>query len=238
MYVTPVCVFVESPGFGQAGDTRLLLAEFHALSSTAPRTSLFDPRLAFLKASLDLSRVAVSGHSAGAEALQRLGDVAQVLIPMAGSGAFEGPLLRTTLVLGGANDSVDGRGDWGSNNARKGYGKATTPAPKRLAGVDLLGHHFCSDLCWIGADQGGIVAIAVRHGILIAEGFKFLANDGCQVPSSYSSNGSLTALYFGFPPVPVPMGRGPGRGLALRELRELGGAGGGVPVRRRDAGQT
>jgi hypothetical protein len=159
------------PKTDQTGDTRLILGALKNLT---------DSRLAFLKMHMDLDKIAVSGHSAGAEAIQKLGDVADILIPMAGSGTFKGPFLESSLVLGAANDSVDGGGTWESNNAHKGYEKLTTPSPKRLSGVDRLGHHFCSDLCWIGADQGGIVAIAVRHGIYLAEGFKFLANDGCQ----------------------------------------------------------
>ena len=54
-------------------------------------------------------------------------------------------------MLGATNDSVTG------GLRAQGPGFDASPAPKRLAMVSDLGHHFCSDLCWIGEDQGGIV---------------------------------------------------------------------------------
>ena len=158
------------PETDQAGDTRLLYEVLAKMS---------DPRLAFLQNTTDPSNNAILGHSAGGFALKGLGDIAKVLVPMAASGidntsATGAPMrLRSTLVLGATNDSVTG----GLSSQGPGYN--SSPAPKRLALVSDLGHHFCSDLCWIGADDGGIVAIALRHGILIAGALKGLANDGC-----------------------------------------------------------
>jgi predicted dienelactone hydrolase len=57
-----------NPKSDQAGDSRLLLAEL---------TSLTDPRLASLKGRVDTNKIAAIGHSAGAEAIARLGDVAR-----------------------------------------------------------------------------------------------------------------------------------------------------------------
>ena len=118
-------------------------------------------------------------ESTGGFALKGLGDIAKVLVPMAASGidnvsATGAPMrLQSSLVLGATNDSVTG------GLAAQGPGYNASPTPKRLAMVRDLGHHFCSDLCWIGADDGGIVAIALRHGILVAAALKGLANDGC-----------------------------------------------------------
>lgn len=151
------------PKTDQPGDTRLLMAELKSLS---------DSRFAFLRSHIDYNKSALIGHSAGAMALEKLQDLARVLIPMAGGGVKTDKNLQNTLVLAAHNDTVVG---W--TGPQKGYN--SSPKPKRFAVVELLGHHFCSDLCWIGEDKGGIVKIAVDHGILIAETFKFLADDGC-----------------------------------------------------------
>ena len=37
--------------------------------------------------------------------------------------------------------------------------------PKRLMVIERAGHQFCSDLCWIGRDHGGIADIAERAGV-------------------------------------------------------------------------
>jgi hypothetical protein len=46
-------------------------------------------------------------------------------------------------------------------------GYATTAPLKRLVIAADVGHQFCSDLCWIGAAQGGIAKIAFECGITI-----------------------------------------------------------------------
>lgn len=155
---------VPPPNVDQAGDTKLLIAELQSLS---------DPRLAFLRGRIDIEKLAIIGHSAGAGALSSIQDLAQVLIPMAGGrGVTQDKTLKNFVILAGLNDSVSG---W--TGAETGYERS--PAPKRLAIVELLGHHFCSDLCWIGEEDGGLVAIAVKYGIWIAQFFAFLADDGC-----------------------------------------------------------
>merc|ERR1712039_935960 len=51
--------------------------------------------------------------------------------------------------------------------------------PRRFAAVNNLGHLFCSDLCWIGEEAGGVVQIAIDHGIGLARWFRSLGEDGC-----------------------------------------------------------
>merc|ERR1712000_289107 len=51
--------------------------------------------------------------------------------------------------------------------------------PKRFTSVDELGHLFCTDLCWIGEDKGGIVQIAKDLGISVASAFGGLGTNGC-----------------------------------------------------------
>ena len=44
--------------------------------------------------------------------------------------------------------------------------------PKRLMVIERAGHQFCSDLCWIGRDHGGIADIAERAGVWQAPLFR------------------------------------------------------------------
>eukprot|EP00002_Diphylleia_rotans_P010996 TRINITY_DN217_c0_g1_i6.p1 TRINITY_DN217_c0_g1~~TRINITY_DN217_c0_g1_i6.p1 ORF type:complete len:378 (-),score=83.13 TRINITY_DN217_c0_g1_i6:73-1206(-) len=135
---------------------------------------MVEPDLLFLRGFIDMSRLAVSGHSAGGSALRGMGDVANVLIPMGSSGVNErgATALQSVLVLGGVEDGI---ADY--SGQVNGYG--TSPIPKRLAGVSKTGHHFCSEMCYLGRDGGGIAQIAIDNGIREALFFRALAEDGC-----------------------------------------------------------
>ena len=93
------------------------------------------------------------------DALKELGHYAKVLVPMAGGGTRKvaSSVLESTLVLAARNDSI-----CAYKNEVSGYG--STIGKKRFVVVGDAGHLFCSDLCWIGEPQGGIVAIAASHG--------------------------------------------------------------------------
>merc|ERR1712166_243300 len=77
------------------------------------------------------------------------------------------------LILGGINDTIVP-----DERQIEGYAKSETP--KRMVLLGDAGHQFCSDLCWIGAAQGGIIEVAKSCNILIASFLGFLATDGCQ----------------------------------------------------------
>ncbi|CAE8733307.1 unnamed protein product [Polarella glacialis] len=156
--------FIIPPKTDQSGDARGILKAVSELTSSSPS-------FANLAGHVDMSRVGVSGHSAGGGALRNFGDVADVLIPMAGDAPNPGKRLKSTLVLGADMDGVAGRQGDAYNDS--------IVTPKRFAEVDRLGHLFCSDLCWIGEDAGGIVQIAEDHGIKAAAVFGGLGNDGC-----------------------------------------------------------
>lgn len=149
-------------GADQTGNTRTLLAE---LRSNPP---------AFLQGALDLTRMGAAGHSAGGMAIAPLGDEPgmQVLMPLAAGGAKAGPSLRSTLVMAGAADGVVK-----VDQSYKGY--ADTPAPKRWIALDKAGHLAFSDLCVIGASQGGILQVALDSGIEVLPIIATLARDGC-----------------------------------------------------------
>lgn len=156
--------FIPPPKTDQSGDARGILKAVSELTSSSSS-------FANLAGHVDMSRVGVSGHSAGGGALRNFGDVADVLIPMAGGAPVPGDRLKSTLVLSADKDGV------AHSQANAYTGCKVTP--KRFAEVDNLGHLFCSDLCWIGEDAGGIVQIAKDHGIQAAALFAGLGNDGC-----------------------------------------------------------
>ena len=135
--------------------------------------ALDDPSgdLAFLSGSIDMTRMAVAGHSAGGQVARSWGDRAQVLIPMAASGTEPGAQLKSSLILGGMEDGVaDFRGQ------EQGYEQTT--GTKRLVGLSDAGHLAFSDLCLLGAADGGLVQIAQDAGVSGA-GFASFLWDGC-----------------------------------------------------------
>jgi len=145
-------------------------------------TTLSNPDLAFLKGNLDLNRLSIIGHSAGAMATERFGDYAPVLIPMAGNGFVNGgKKVISLLLLGATNDTITG----GAPTQESSYNRSHLTLPnsiKRLSVLLYSGHLFCTDLCWIKADEGGLVGVAQKYGIWQAflPSFIQLGTDGCQ----------------------------------------------------------
>ena len=117
--------------------------------------------LAFLDGRIDMTRLGMSGHSAGGMAIKGFGSTAgvRVLIPIAAGGINPSPTPVSTLVMGGQNDRVVAY-----KNQQKGY--ADSAPPKRLVGIGNTGHLFPSDLCWITNKAGeDIVEIALKYEV-------------------------------------------------------------------------
>jgi hypothetical protein len=128
--------------------------------------------LAFLEGHIDAGRIGMAGHSAGGSAISGFGGRAQVLMPMAAGGATPGGALKSTLILGAIEDAIVPY-----SSQQGGYAGA---APmKRLVGLSGAGHLAFSDLCVLGADQGGILQIALDYGVEVPEFLIPLAQDGC-----------------------------------------------------------
>jgi hypothetical protein len=127
--------------------------------------------LAFLAGRIDMERVGAAGHSAGGQAVSALGDRASVIIAMAAGGARPGSKLVSTLVLGGMDDGIAS-----FSRVRDGYG--SSPGEKRLVGIANAGHLVFSDLCALGAEDGGLLEIAQDAGVSNASFASFLW-DGC-----------------------------------------------------------
>jgi dienelactone hydrolase len=106
--------------------------------------------LAFLHERIDLERVAVVGHSAGASEAAALADRAgvRVVISMAGGAAVAAsPTLAATLWMAAQRDMVVSY-----YTSKNGY--SGSPSPKRWVGVASSGHLCFSDLCGLANAAG------------------------------------------------------------------------------------
>jgi alpha-beta hydrolase superfamily lysophospholipase len=57
--------------------------------------------------------------------------------------------------------------------------------PKRLVVIAGAGHNSIADICLIGADQGGLIAIAAKVGIQVPPSLAVLFDDGCATDKGY-----------------------------------------------------
>ena len=154
------------------GDLNVLLAALDTLEDD----------WAFLKGHIDVTQLAMSGHSAGGTAIASEGHRAKVLIPMGADGTEAGDALAFSAVLAAEDDQIvaysSTKGDYQS-----------TPAPKLFAGFAQAGHLLFSDICELGRDQGGLVQIAIDHGVTNAM-FAAGLYDGCNADQLYSDRGA------------------------------------------------
>jgi hypothetical protein len=146
----------------QEGDTKLIIEEL---------TKLTHPALTFLKGHIDMTRLGITGHSAGGFATGLLSrSIGQVMIPMAGGGTLKRSDSYSTLVLGGQWDAIVG--------GCKGF--ATSPRPKRQLCVAKAGHETYTDLCWMAPKQGGTDGIGIACGVKGSGALELLADQGCK----------------------------------------------------------
>ncbi|MGO8991731.1 MAG: hypothetical protein ACLQVI_00275 [Polyangiaceae bacterium] len=131
--------------------------------------------LSFLAGHMDLTRMGASGHSAGGEAVNTIaGEQSgiEVVIPMAAAGVTDGGDLASSLVMSAQDDGI-------ATPSGQVNGYASTPAPKRFVQIANAGHLVFSDLCYIGASEGGLLAIAEKYGVTGASTLAPLASNGC-----------------------------------------------------------
>jgi dienelactone hydrolase len=124
-------------------------------------------------------KVAVIGHSAGGYDAIHFGANSQVLTYVSlAAGADTGDSKtaipdKPSLYMSGSKDGVVPESSVADTYRR-------APTPKRFVELPNSGHLVFSDICLIGAGQGGVLAIANSLGVTIPANLNKLATDGCE----------------------------------------------------------
>jgi predicted dienelactone hydrolase len=136
-----------------------------------------------LKGKLDTTKVAVTGHSAGAEAAytEATADerIKAFISYSVGLGGEDGkaaipPVPKVPgMIMLGTKDGIIPPAE-----TRKVF--EGMDAPKYLVEIGDAGHLVFSDICEIGKDQGGLVALVHEAGLDIPDTLLKLASDGCE----------------------------------------------------------
>ncbi|MFC6044622.1 alpha/beta hydrolase family protein [Nocardioides hankookensis] len=137
---------------------------------------------------VDTDLVGAVGHSAGGSAVEALAAVDKRITTFVGlagasvgalTGDAKGPRTKVPhqpgLLMAGTADGIIT-----PDRMEAAYDQLRDP--KRLVLVGG-GHHAFSDLCEIGAGDGGLLAIADLLGLPVPESFVALATDGCSPPA-------------------------------------------------------
>ena len=126
---------------------------------------------------IDATKVGAVGHSAGGGAVMALAAAdRRVDTFVAMAPATPDRLPRTPgLVLAGDADQIIVL-----SKIKRAY--AALRGPKQLVVLTDAGHHAFSDLCEVGAGQGGLLEVANMLGFPVSEDMARLATDGCEAP--------------------------------------------------------
>jgi hypothetical protein len=132
-------------------------AEIAAMTAASGDFAMFASRV-------DVSRIGLSGHSAGGNGVSAMGDLAgvQVVIPIAANAAVAGASVQSSLFVGGTADGVVQ-----FSGVTDGYTKTATRAHKRLVGIAGAAHTGVTSLCGIKNASGkSLVEVAQSTGVL------------------------------------------------------------------------
>lgn len=130
-----------------------------------------DP-LGFVRSSLGPGRALV-GHSLGSMLANTVVDRPEVEVRISMAGFTQPDGKASWLVLAGDHDSIAYSPDLAAQFS-------AAPAPARLAVLHGAGHLAFSDLCTLGADRGGAMAIARSYGVSVPPILETLGADGCR----------------------------------------------------------
>lgn len=142
------------------------------------------PRRSWLHDRLDLRHIGAVGHSAGGRAVENLAVAdrrVDTFVGLAGAsvGALDdaAPTVpdKPGLLMAGTADTI-------VTLDRMEQAYAAMSAPKRLVLLGGAGHLAFSDLCEVGASDGGLIALADLLGVPIPASLVPLATDGCIDP--------------------------------------------------------
>jgi len=131
----------------------------------------------FFFGQMDLDKMGAFGHSAGGAAVGALAgaNTVRAWATLASAG-FKAAPEKDGLIMGGTNDQFAT-----TELVRDSFDKyeAGDEANKRFVSIAEAGHLAFTDLCVIGKDQGGVLAIAQQYGLEVPAIVVSLANDGC-----------------------------------------------------------
>ena len=170
---------VASKGVEKLSDTTVLSQSLDAAiaDATRPASPLHDL--------LDLDHVAVAGHSAGAGAAYQEAStdprIKAFIAYSVGLGSGQGGKKRPLppvpdvpgMVMAGTSDGII------PIAASQKVFKAMK-TPKYFVEIEGAGHLVFSDICLVGRDQGGLVALIKEVGLKLPANFLRLASDGCE----------------------------------------------------------
>ena len=124
-------------------------------------------------AKLDLAHVAAIGHSMGGGTVATISAdpeiSASVLLASPGFGTLAD---KPLMMMWGAADGVAKPSTIEPSFDKQASGK-------RGVAIKDAGHMAFTDLCVIGRDKGGVLQIAIDHGLAVDDLVKQLASDGC-----------------------------------------------------------
>jgi dienelactone hydrolase len=131
----------------------------------------------FLEGRLNLSKVAVTGHSMGGAAVLTVAVEPEFKAWMTfatGGGGYvsgEGPA-KPSFMMAGLNDEIAE-----AAYIERGYERQAPD--KRYLAINGMGHLGFTDICAVGRDRGGVLQIAIDHGVDVPDFFLDLGRDGC-----------------------------------------------------------
>lgn len=160
---------VLTGAIGQDSGATALVATLDALSAANEIEG--DPFFA----ALDVERAVLTGHSAGSLSVAGAGSDPRV-VGWAIFAGFASPADATKpgLVLGGTADDI------AQPATVEGAFAAAPQTDKRLVMLKRAGHLAFADLCEIGKDEGGLLALAERYGVSgVSPVLVALGSDGC-----------------------------------------------------------
>jgi hypothetical protein len=148
--------------------------------------------LAFLSGKIDMKRLALAGHSAGAYAVAQYSTKpgVQMIIPLSGTRAVaRSSTLKSVLYVSGISDSVlpyrPGGTGVGSilypGNGTDAYNASPGPpdVKKRIVGITGGGHLVPTDLCQVGPNGKSDLETAASHNVCGAAGLQGLGLADC-----------------------------------------------------------
>jgi dienelactone hydrolase len=147
-----------------------------------------------LQGRVSTDQIAITGHSAGGATAIRFGGEPDVItyIPLSAGISSDSMLAlpdRPSLWIAGAIDAI-------VEPERTANAFAEASAPARYVLIEAMGHLGPSDICAIGENGGGVIAIALEAGLPIPDNLVRLGTDGCQEEAIAPEDGWPTINHF------------------------------------------